>query len=158
MLYAAGRTRAVAASVGGAAVLNLVLNLLLIPLVGVAGAAVATLVSYAVLAVVTARLAEASTPAAYPWPAIALVAALTAGLWALGVPSRASDVTPRLALRAGLALAYLPGLVAVGVYGRDDWTEVRAAWQRRREHGGSTPPTAAAASAPGDRAEGGGAR
>ena len=137
VLYAAGRTQAVAASVGGAAVLNLVLNLALIPFVGIVGAAVATLVSYAVLAVVTARMAEASTPAAYPWRAIAMVVALTAGLWTLGVPSAGWAAAPRLALRVGLALAYLPGLFLLGVYGRADWDQARAALGRR-EHGRST--------------------
>ena len=137
VLYAAGRTRAIAASVGGAAALNLALNLALIPTLGIAGAAVATLVSYAVLAVVTARLAQASTPIAYPWRALALVCALTAGLWALGQATAGWGTGARLAARVALALAYLPGLALVGVYGRDDWARA-VALVRRREHGGST--------------------
>lgn len=131
VLYAAGRTRAVAASVGGAALLNLALNLALIPTVGVAGAAAATLVSYAVLAVVTGILAEGSTPVGYPWRAVAVVTALTAGLWALGALTAGWDLVPRLAARAGLALAYLPGLVALGVYGRADWARAVALVRQR---------------------------
>ena len=137
VLYAAGRTRAVAASVGGAAALNLALNLVLIPALGAAGAAVATLVSYAALAVATARAAQASTPVAYPWRALAVVSALTAGLWLAGTPTAGWDAGPRLAARAALALAYLPGLLVLGVYRRDDLA--RAAALVRREHGGSTP-------------------
>ncbi len=138
VLYAAGRTRAVAASVSAAAALNLVLNLVLIPTVGIAGAAVATLVSYAVLAVVTARTAQASTPADYPWRALAYVVALTAGLWLVAAPTAGWDLPARLAARAGLALAYLPGLWLLGVYGPEDLARARDL-VRRREHGGSTP-------------------
>ena len=137
VLYAAGRTRAVAASVGAAAALNLALNLVLIPTVGVAGAAVATLVSYAALAVVTARMAQASTPAAYPWRALAWVVALTAGLWLLAAPTAGWDPPTRLAARVALALAYPPGLWLLGVYGREDLARARDL-VRRREHGGST--------------------
>ena len=157
VLYAAGRTRAVAASVGGAAALNLVLNLVLIPTVGVAGAAVATLVSYAVLAVVTARMAQASTPVVYPWRALAWVSALTAGLWLAAAPTADWGTAARLAARAGLALAYLPGLVLAGVYGRGDLARARDVARglaRRREHGGSTGP----GGAPEDGGPGGGAR
>ena len=139
VLYAAGRTRAVALAVGAAALLNLALNVALIPVMGIAGAAVATLASYVVLAAVTARLGAASGGVDYPWRALALVSALVAGLWALAQPSADWPAAGRLAARAALALAYLPGLVAVGVYGRDD---LGRAWSvvRRREHGGSTAP------------------
>ncbi|MDT0632970.1 lipopolysaccharide biosynthesis protein [Rubrivirga litoralis] len=118
VLYAAGRTGAVAATVGGAAVLNLALNLALIPALGAAGAAWATLVAYAALAVVTARLGQRSTPVAYPWRALAVVVALVAGLWALAQPTAAWPTAARLAGRGGIALAYPALLVALGVYGR----------------------------------------
>lgn len=137
VLYAVGRTRAVAASVGAAALLNLVLNLALIPTLGVTGAAVATLVSYAVLAVGTARLAQASTPVDYSWRALGVVVVLTAGLWGLGVPTAGWALPARLAARAALALAYLPGLWVAGVYGADDWARARAL-VARREHTRST--------------------
>lgn len=138
VLYVAGRTRAVALSVGGAALLNLVLNLVLIPLLGIAGAAVATLISYAALAVGTARLAQSSTPVDYPWASLVSVSALVGGLWLLGQPTESWALAPRLAVRAGLALAYLPGLWALGVYGRDDWARGIDVIRRRGEHGGST--------------------
>ncbi len=132
VLYAAGRTRAVAVSVGSAALLNLGLNLVLIPAIGLAGAALATLVAYAALAVGTARLAQGSTPIRYPWRALVAVGALVAALWLLGRPSATWALWPRLAVRVGLALAYLPGLFALGVYGRDDLQRARAVFLRRR--------------------------
>ncbi|WP_412070168.1 lipopolysaccharide biosynthesis protein [Rubrivirga sp. IMCC43871] len=120
VLYTAGRTRAVAVSVGAAALLNLALNVVLIPVMGIAGAAVATLLAYAALAVLTARLAQASAPVAYSWRALALVAGLTAGLYVLGRPVEDWATVPRLAARVALAAAYVPGLFALGVYGRED--------------------------------------
>ena len=137
VLYVAGRTRAVAASVGAAAALNLALNLALIPTMGIAGAALATLVSYAALAVGTARLAQASTPVAYSWRSLGVVVALTVGLWGVATVSAGWGLVPRLAFRAALALAYLPGLWLLRVYRRDDWD--RALALLRREHRGSTP-------------------
>ena len=137
VLYAAGRTRVVAASVGAAAVLNLALNLVLIPTVGVAGAALATLVSYAALAVGTARLAQATMAVDYPWRALVAVSALTVGLWLVGTATADWSTAARLAARAGLALAYLPGLVLLGVYDRGDLRR-GLALATGREHGGST--------------------
>ncbi|MGB3544709.1 lipopolysaccharide biosynthesis protein [Rubrivirga sp.] len=120
VLYVAGRTQAVALSVGAAAVLNLVLNLALIPVMGIAGAAVATLLSYAALAAGTAHLAQSSTPVDYPWGSLLAVSALVTGLWVLGQPTEEWSVAARLASRVGIALAYLPGLWLLGVYRRDD--------------------------------------
>ncbi len=136
VLYVAGRTTAVAVSVGASAVLNLALNVALIPVMGVAGAAVATLVAYAALAVGTARMAQSSTPVAYPWRALVVVAVLVAGLFVLARPSAGWAVGPRLALRIGLAAAYVPALFLTGVYRRDDWDRARSLLAR--EHGRST--------------------
>lgn len=138
VLYAAGRTKAVAGTVGAAAVLNLLLNLALIPTMGIAGAAVATLVAYAALAVGTARMAQDSMPVAYSWRALASVVILTACLWGAGTVSADWDLAARLALRVALAAAYLPGLFLLGVYRRDDLDRARSLL-RRQEHPGSTP-------------------
>ncbi len=131
VLYAAGRTKAVALAVGGAALLNLALNLVLIPTMGIAGAAVATLVAYAALAVGTARMAQASTPVAYSWRALTWVVALTTGLWAAGTVAADWSLGARLALRVTLAAAYVPGLFLLGVYRRDDLERARGLLRRR---------------------------
>ena len=137
VLYVAGRTRAVAVSVGGAALLNLLLNLLLIPSMGIAGAAVATLAAYATLAIVTARMGQASTPVAYPWMALVWVSALVGGLFLLAQPSADWAFAPRFGLRVVLAALYVPGLFVVGVYRRDDLARA-VSLVRRREQAGST--------------------
>ncbi|MEM0961435.1 MAG: oligosaccharide flippase family protein [Bacteroidota bacterium] len=136
VLYAEGKTRAVALGVGLAAVANLVLNVALIPTLGIAGAASSTLLAYALLAVLTAHLAQRSTPVAYPWRALGLVTGLTAALWLVALPTGEWQTASRLAARIGVALAYLPALWLLGIYDRDDWQ--RALGMLRREHDGST--------------------
>ena len=141
VLYAAERTRSVALAVGAAALLNVGLNLALIPTWGIAGAAAATFVAYAALTVSTALVAQRATPVAYPWRALGAVVALAGGLWLAAAPTEAWAAGPRLAVRLAAALAYVPGLWAVGVYGPAEWRRglaVLRGWGR--EHAGSTGP------------------
>ena len=149
VLYAAGKTQLVAVGVACAAVGNAALNLLLIPRLGIAGAAVATLAAYAGLAVWTAGRAERIVRAGYPWHAVVAVCVLVAGLWALAGPSADWALVPRLAARIGLLGLYLPLLVATGVYGRPDLDAVRAALRSRRASAPPDPPGAAPDEGPG---------
>ena len=130
-LYGAGRTRTVAAGVGSAAVLNVALNVALIPALGVVGAALATLGAYAALAVWTGRVAEGLVEARLPWSAVARVALATAGLWALGALASNADLGG-LALRVGVVALYPLALAALGVYGRADLEAGRAFLRARR--------------------------
>lgn len=140
VLYAAGQTRLVAVGVACAAVGNAALNLLLIPRLGIAGAAVATLAAYAGLAVWTAGRAERIVRAGYPWRAVVAASVLVAGLWGLAGPTAAWALVPRLAARIGLLALYLPLLVATGVYGRADVEAVRGALRARRARPDAPPP------------------
>ncbi|HEX8386416.1 MAG TPA: polysaccharide biosynthesis C-terminal domain-containing protein, partial [Rubricoccaceae bacterium] len=138
---AAGRTRAVAVAVVGAAALNGALNWALIPPFGLVGSAAATFVAYAALAVWTGVSAERVSRAHYPWRVPTLLSALVAGLWALSLPTEAWPLAGRLAARLGLLALFVPGLLALGVYGRADVDAGRGAvraFQERRS-GGSTP-------------------
>ena len=125
-LYAAGRTRAVAVAVGAAALLNLGLCAALVPVLGIAGAALATLAAYAALAVWTGRAAEPLVGAPMPWAAVVGVCVAAGALWALGqqVPA---DTAAGLALRAGVVAAYPAALGALGVYGRAEIAAALAA-------------------------------
>lgn len=129
-LYARAKTRFVAASVAGAALLNLVLNLALYPLVGGAwGATLATLLAYGALALVVARASERLEGFRFPWGALAAVLAVTTALYAGGMAVRGWDVLPRLAVRTVLMGLYPLGVLAFGVY---RWTEVKAGFVRAR--------------------------
>jgi O-antigen/teichoic acid export membrane protein len=140
VLFAAGRTRAVAVAVGAAAVLNAGLNWALIPWFGIAGSAAATFVAYAALAVWTGATAERISRAGYPWRVPVLLSLLVAGLWALALPTDAWPLAGRLAARLGLLALFVPGLLALGVYGRADVDAGRGAVRafRVRRAGGST--------------------
>ena len=137
-LYAAGRTRAVALGVGAAAVLNLALNLALVPVIGITGSALATLVAYAALAVWAGQAAAPLVGTRLPWGAVALVAGATGALWALGQLADAGQVGG-FALRVGVLALYPAALVAFGVYGRADveagLSLVRSRLGRGREPG-----------------------
>ncbi len=61
VLVAAGRTKTVALATCGCAVLNVSLNLILVPVLGLNGSALATVVSYGALAVVAHLLARSAT-------------------------------------------------------------------------------------------------
>ena len=73
-LYISARTRWVSVAVGAAALVSLTLNLALIPLLGMFGAALATLVSYGSLPLLTARFARRYYPV--KWDTIRVCGAL----------------------------------------------------------------------------------
>lgn len=130
--YAGARTGAVSLNVLAAAVLNAGLNVVLIPILGVYGAAAATLLAYLALAVGAAHVARREAAALrFPWLRVLGVLALVGGLFALGWPTRLWPAWARLPARLGLVAAYPVLVVAFGYYTR---AEVRsaAAWLRER--------------------------
>jgi O-antigen/teichoic acid export membrane protein len=70
-LNIAKQTRWISASIAIAAALSIVLNLLLIPRIGFIGAALATFVSYALLAWLTAVFGERYYSVRWDWPRVA---------------------------------------------------------------------------------------
>ncbi|HET9324300.1 MAG TPA: oligosaccharide flippase family protein [Gaiellaceae bacterium] len=92
---------------GAAAVLNVVLNLALIPPFGMMGAAVATFGAYALLFLGMAWKAQAVFPAPYQWRRVATALGVAAGLTVVG---RALDLPlgAAIALVAAYPLVLLP--------------------------------------------------
>lgn len=129
LLYSAERTRSVALNVLVAAVLNAVLNVVLIPVLGGMGAALATLVSYAFLAAVTAWQARRYMQVGFPWWALATVLLVVGGLWALAQPSHDWPTLWRLGYRVGLVALYPVLALVAGIYTRD---ELRQSWRALR--------------------------
>jgi len=127
VLYAATATRVVAATLVLAVVVNMALNVALVPAFGGVGAAVATLVAYAVMAGTTAIAAARRSPITYPWSALVICVGLAVGLWAVAQVSVDWPVVGRIAFRAGLVAPYPLLVFAAGVYDRD---EVRALLKR----------------------------
>ncbi len=133
VLLAAGRTTSVALAAVAAAVLNGAMNWVLVPLYGVAGAALATFVAYAGLAGWTGFSAERVSRAHYPWRVPTQLSGLVAGLWLLAAPTAGWPLGPRLAARAALLALYLPALFVVDVYGRADVAAGVALVKARRD-------------------------
>ncbi len=103
----------------GGLVLNIALNILLLPSIGVAGSALATLIAESVILVLIVR--SFTFPAGW-WARVlrhlgrlALAALLLAGIVLL-----LRDVHPLLAALAG-GPVYLAAVLGFGVIGKDDW-------------------------------------
>ena len=125
LLYVAKRTRVIALNVLLAALLNVVLNVILIPYLGGMGAALATLASYSGLAVVTVREANRDGAVTFPWNVLGIVVLLILGLWALAQPSLGWTQPVRITWRIGIIALYPPLILTTGVYSRE---ELRIAW------------------------------
>ena len=96
---------------GVAAVLNIALNLTLIPPFGRMGAAVATVAAYSLLFVAMAWRAQRVFPVEYQWRRVATLGAAAVGLTVLG-----KLVHAPLALALGLTFAYPIVLALLGFY------------------------------------------
>lgn len=134
VVYAAGRSVAVSFNVIGAALINLVLNLVMIPQLGAFGAALSTYIAYLALALGSAYFARQGTKVrvSFPWKIFITVSGVVCGLYALGLPSLSWPVSARLATRAGLILVYPLLIMAIGLYTH---AELRAFWKRVRGRG-----------------------
>jgi O-antigen/teichoic acid export membrane protein len=119
-LYIKGRTRILASVVGGAALLNIVLNILLIPPMGKRGAALATLTANFVMALVVLRVSQHRYRIPFRLKRslgpVLLGAALVAAFMLLNIPGTG----PHLLLRLAAAGCYIWALLAIVGMGRHD--------------------------------------
>ncbi len=129
VLYAAGKTGTMGSLVFGAALLNLCLNLALIPIIGAMGAALTTYFSYLALALGNAYVAGKSQEIAFPWARYVLVVVLVVALYGLGWMVQGADTATRLVTRFALILAFPALLLALRFY---TWQELRDLWQQSR--------------------------
>ena len=125
VLFAGGRTSAIAGIVFGAALLNALLNVLLIPVVGALGAALSTTGAYFALVGMAAYTARRHVRVQYAWGRLGLVITLVLVLFAAAQPTTAWSLLPRLGARVGLIIAYLPLLLVVRLYTVADLREAR---------------------------------
>jgi O-antigen/teichoic acid export membrane protein len=130
VLIAKGKTRSVALSIVVCVLLNGLLNLAFIPSLNGAGAALATLISYIVLAGLAVQIANRKIPIDYPWRVLVAVLLLVITLYAAGIPSLAWDRLPRIGWRAFLILLYPAGVIATGIYSME---EIRTGWQQLKQ-------------------------
>ena len=106
VLFVADRTGTVAIILLAATALNVALNVVLIPMIGPMGAALATVASYAALVAFTARTVAREAATRFDWGILAKVFLLGGALWALGHLSVDWPTAGRIAWRAALVAAY----------------------------------------------------
>ena len=111
-LYARSKTVAIGAFVVTATIANLLLNILLIPSLGIAGAAVATVASYGVLALLTYFYSQKIVSVRYDWFAVSRCIAGSVILYLLWTNMGADS----LIVRAVLVALYAPMLMMLRVY------------------------------------------
>jgi O-antigen/teichoic acid export membrane protein len=97
----------------GGAVLTIVLNFLLIPVLGYMGSALATLACYFLMAVLCWRLGERHFPVPYPMGRLGLWLLLAAALVTVGWQVQVADWWLRHAWHLGLTLLFLAALYVV---------------------------------------------
>lgn len=146
-----GRTELSFAASGAGTMVNVALNLALVPPLGIVGAGIALVASYLAILLLTYVLTQRLFAVPYEWPRLGLVALLAAAVAAAGslaVPDRGAGA---LALRVILWLAYPPLLAALGFLTPRERAELglllrpRAVLARLRRVPVPTPPEAGSA-------------
>lgn len=136
VLYAEEKTQSIATMVAGTALLNIILNVILIPQFGAWGAAVATFLSYVVLMGLATYLAERAVRVQYPWVVLAGVLMLTVGLYLIAQLSNNWESPFRVGFRFLLLLSYPTLIFAFRIYTREEIHQARTWLRTRRETGG----------------------
>ncbi len=121
ILLARAKTRTISLVVLVSALLNLGLNLVLIPRIGAMGASLATLASYTLLAVGAGLAAQKSEGIRFRWEHLGGVLLVVCVLYATSRPVLDWPLASRLAGLAGLMALYPLGVLLVRVY---SWAEV----------------------------------
>ena len=116
VLYATAKTNLMTNNVIASAIFNVVLNFILIPLFGVTGAAIATVLSYLLLVVLTNRAAASQISIGYSWSTLFLVVGLIIGLYLLGQVAISFSIAMRTIMRLTVILAYIPLLFVFKIY------------------------------------------
>lgn len=137
VLYGSWKTPVIGAMVVGAALLNVALNAVAIPLAGTAGAALATVAAYGALAGTAYVLADRERPIEYPWSVFSIVVGSILGLYVLGIPTQEWTPIARVAARVGLLLVYPALIFGFGLYSRDEWRRAWTGWQRPGPYSGT---------------------
>ncbi|WP_421791873.1 lipopolysaccharide biosynthesis protein [Hyphobacterium sp.] len=129
------KTRWMAAIMAGAAVLNLGLNVLLLPIYGIAGAAAATLISYTAGLVLCALIGRRLFALPLPWMDWGK-AALATGIMALAVITLPINGPAILVLFGQAALGgmvYVTAALGLNIAGCRSWLSVAQSWLRPQE-------------------------
>lgn len=138
VVYASGRTEAIGVNMLAASILNVLLNVLLIPIWGAFGAALTTFASYVALAYGAAYFARKHVDIRFPWKVLIIVTVFVCGLYLLGRPTSNWPTFQRVGVRVLLLLLYPVLVVSSGLYVREDlrkaWLKAGTWWVNRKSN------------------------
>ncbi len=120
-LIVIGRTKSVALTTVGTAILNLGLNLLLVPTLGIDGSAAITFFCYMVSAVATRLMAGSDAPPTNVRPLVAVMIGTVVCIALAGVPTSGPALVGRLLVTVGAGVFFcvrLAALIAPGFHTR----------------------------------------
>jgi O-antigen/teichoic acid export membrane protein len=126
-----GRTEFNFPATGAALVVNVVLNLVLVPPLGIVGAGIALVVSYLVVVTMMYGFTQRLFPVPYEWGRLARVVLVTAALVALGELLLPTEGFAGLVGRVALWLAYPAVLLLTGFF-----TDEERGWLSHLRHPG----------------------
>ncbi len=125
-LHITKSTRYLPISTGAAAISNLALNLLLIPLFSYVGAAWATLGAYALSAVVMFIYSQRVYTIQYEWRRLAILWTTTIAVYAMSLWVHADDLWTELSIHVALLIAFVGLLLMSGFFNKNERAGLRA--------------------------------
>lgn len=131
VLYASGRTGQLALLVVLTAGLNALLNVILIPVAGILGAALATVIAYSALAALAFRAGADVASIRYPWSVLARTLGILGVLYAASLPSAAWGTAERISWRLLLIAAYPILSILAGTYSLRDASALLGQFRER---------------------------
>jgi O-antigen/teichoic acid export membrane protein len=129
------KTKVIALTVIITAVLNLLLNGLLIPLLGNQGAALSKMISMLVFFALTLYYAQKVYPIPYELKRISLMLIIAAGLYVISLWFNSWDIVPRLAIKSFIILLYPFMLYLFRFYEPVELERIRSGWNKWRNPG-----------------------
>ncbi|MDO9257957.1 MAG: polysaccharide biosynthesis C-terminal domain-containing protein [Bacteroidales bacterium] len=129
------KTKVIAFTVIVTAVLNLVLNVVLIRLWGNQGAALSKMLSMLIFFALTLYYAQRNYPISYEMKRIAIMLIIAAGLYGISVVFNSWDLIPRLLAKSIVILSYPFVLYLFGFYHPAELSTLRSGWDKWRNPG-----------------------
>ncbi len=133
-IYIKERNRSLPIITGLGAATNIIVNLLLIPSMGIMGAAIATLAAYIVMACAIYRVAQKAYPISYDWSRVVKLFLITGAAYGIericAIGDILTDGTAFFLLRLGLTLGVFYALFLFGFFSEREKKFIKEAGKR----------------------------
>ena len=112
------------------ALLNVILNFLLIPGLGMVGAALATLLSFIFIAIAGYKISDKYYPVNYQWKRIVLISITTFIIYIISLPLNRLELVWRITFKFVLLGSYPLLLYFFKFYNKDELARIKGAWKK----------------------------